>query len=195
MVADFSGEFWIREPVIDGKTKLNRAMELLGQCRDEITAIETVLGTGLKGSSADLATRLATRISPSGILRGQVYALRGPNADPTSLFSLAKWRTGGNTYVQFGQSALISDALETITFTRAYFTGLPPAIVIAQYGSTANSGHPLGDIQVARDQITITNFKVRSFHFFGAGGSASWAVADTSTSFRCTWIALGGFPS
>lgn len=194
-MADFSAQFWIRDPVIDGQTSLTRAMELLGQCRDEIAAIEAALGTVPKGSSADVAARLSTRLSRSGILRGHVHAIRGPNADPTTLFSASGWRTGGNTYVQFGQSALVSAGLSTITFTRAYFTSLPPAIVVAHYGSTANTGHPLGDVQVARDQITITDFKVRTYHFFGSGGSGTWAVADTSTSFRVTWVALGGFPS
>lgn len=191
---DFSADFWIREPVIDGETALNRAMALLDQCRDEIEAIETALGTDPAGNQTDLLTRLSKRVSKSGILRGAVHAYRGPNNDPTSLFSVTNWRQGGSTYVQFGIDGLFSVASPSVTFGRSYFSALGPNIVIAQWVNRDLTINPLGDIQVHRDTIDETGFECDAFQFTDAGGLGTWAAAG-SANFYIGYIALGGFPS
>jgi hypothetical protein len=187
-MADFPTNLWIRDPVISGRPypggALTRAMQLLGQCRDEITAIETKLGTDVAGTAATLAAFLDMRHAPSGLRRGKAHLLRQPNTSP-GIYKTAKgWFEGFDTYIQVGRTGTLTAAQNTITFSTAY--SVAPVYVIAQYMNASTA--VMGDVQVLHDQTTTTTFKVYGKQFSGA----SWV--DATANWRCQFIALGGSP-
>lgn len=198
MAADFPTNLWIRDPVIDGRPyaggALNRAVALLAQCRDEITAIETKLGTNPHGSAASLAARLAVHHAPSGLRRGQVRALRGPNAVGAARSNIENWWTGSATYVQI-DSVSSTSTTTTITFPSAYFAGNPPLYVVAKFWDNAltSTSGLTGYCQVLYDSITTTQFQVVTKRIKTDG---TWENAGTSgVAFRISYIAVGGAPA
>jgi hypothetical protein len=199
-MSDFPTSIWMREPVIDGRPypggALNRAMALLSQARDEITAIETKLGTNVHGSAASLATRLAVHHSPSGIRRGNVYSLRGPNSVGGARATVEDWWLGGSTYMQVGQNAFHLTTTGTITFPSAYFAGNPPQYVICKY-MTQDSGigstlGKVGSAQALYDSITVTQFQFVAKQIISGG---TWQNAGSGDDYTINWIALGGAPA
>lgn len=197
MSADFPTNLWIREPVIDGRPivggGLNRAMTLLAQARDEITAIETKLGTNVHGSAASLAARLAVHHSPSGLRRGNVYSLRGPNTVGGAKASVENWWIGGTTYIQAGVSSFNTTGIQTAFFPGAYFAANPPQYVIAKFSEPGSVTNFPGSVQVLYDSITITQFQLYAKKM-KAGGA--WQDAGTGgITYEVNWIALGGAPA
>lgn len=198
MAADFPSALWLREPVIDGRPypggALNRAMALLSQARDEITAIETKLGTNVHGSAASLAARLAVHHSPSGIRRGNVRALRGPNTVGGAKASVEDWWIGGTTYIQAGVSSFNTTGIQTATFPNSYFAGNPPQYVIAKFGARGSAGPDVvGSVQVVYDTITVTTFQFYAKKMTTAG---AWQDAGTGgITYEVNWLAFGGAPA
>lgn len=179
---------WIRDPVIDGVTTLDDAMELLDQARKEVQAIQNAVGTNPQGAVASLALRLDPRVSPEGHPRGLVRPLRGANSSSGTLANVDRWWDWGANYAQFGVSGtFISTNTASVTFNASYFTGIPPRIVIPKFVTTTDR---IGAAQLDASSITETGFdaKVRAFN-----GSGSWTTPDFT--FRIAWIAYGGFPA
>lgn len=192
-MADFSADLWIRSPAIAGKREagggLNNSMAKLQSASDEITQIETLLGALVKGSGTDLADRLNARLSPCGILRGQIVQLRGPNAPGDSLFSISRWSQGGTVFWTLDQDGPFTNTNPTITFPTAYT--LEPTVVIAQYTVEDSSSRTLGEVQVETDSISTTGFRVFCRRFSESTGA--WENAGTAgTNYYVTYIALGG---
>jgi hypothetical protein len=200
MAADFPTNLWIRDPVIDGRPypggALNRAMALLSQGRDEITAIETKLGTVVRGTAASLAARLAMHHAPSGLRRGQVRALRGPNTVGGAKSSIENWWTGSATYIQ-ADSVAATTLTTTITFPTAYFAGQPPQYIIAKFWDNAlNSVSGLaGSCQVLYDSITVTQFQVKTRRQLTTGLWEDLGARGAFDTGRIAYIAIGGAPS
>lgn len=194
MSADFPSKLWVRDPVVDGRPlsggALNRAIALLAQCRDEVAAIETALGTNVHGSAASLAARLNVHHSPSGLRRGFVYALRGPNPVGAAKGNAENWWQGGNTYIQVGSNASTT-TVTTITFPTAYFAGNPPSYVIAKYHNQNLTGL-IGSVQVLYDSITTTQFQTTAKQIKSDG---TWQAAGSGESYKINWIAFGGAPA
>lgn|SRR5678815_257759 len=195
MSADFPTNLWIREPVIDGRTVpgggLTRAMALLSQARDEITAIETKLGTDIRGTAASLAARLAVHHSQSGIRRGNVYSLRGPNVVGGAKASAENWWQGGTVYIQVGQNFFSGVTTGTITYPTAYFAGNPPQYVICKYFNSTGSGK-VGSVQAIYDTITVTTFQFVCKQIVSGG---TWQNAGAGEDYDVNWIAFGGAPA
>ena len=68
MAASYPTSVKIFSAVVNGVTKL--VASLFNSPYDEITAIETELGTDVAGSMADLKTRLAVSMNDNGTLKG-----------------------------------------------------------------------------------------------------------------------------
>ena len=189
----FSGELWIPNPIIDGRTTLTEAMQELEQGRRELQQIETILGAMVAGSTfSTLKALLDVKLSPSGIRRGQVFMARGPNPSPSAASSVAGWDNSGNVYVQFGEDGVFSgNNRETITFPNAYLTGAIPSYIIAQYNPLSTASNGLGDVQVYHDTITPADFEFSARHY-ASGGSGSLA-SPPSQNYRVLWMAFGGF--
>lgn len=172
---------------------LNRAVELLAQCRAEITAIETALGTNVHGSAASLAARLAVRHSQTGLRRGRLHMLRGPNAVGGSKSSASKWFQGGTVYLQGHLDGPFVATPATITYPSAYFAGAAPKYVIAKYvDGTLGSLFYGGSVQVLYDQITVTQFKVACKQRDGTG---AWVSGGSVNGYYVAWLAFGGAPA
>ena len=188
-MADFPNNIWVRDPVIAGRPRkggaLTRAMQLLGQCRDEITAIETKLGTSIAASASTLASRLDMRHAPSGLRRGKLHLLRQPNASVGIYNGVEGWFEGFDTYVQFGRTGTLTAAQNTITFAKSY--SVAPTYIMAQYMNASTA--VMGDVQVLYDQTTTTTFKIYGKQFSGS----SWV--DATSNWRCLYMAWGGTPS
>lgn len=180
-MADFPTDIWLRDPIISGKVLsgggLNRGMALLKQARDEITAIETALGTDPAGSATDLVTRLAKRLSPSGIPRGRVYGM----------FSGGKgWFSHAGFNIQFGYSGPFTAAKNTITYPTAYSSALlKPTHILVKF--VAPAAGRCGDCQLLYDTIGQTTFKV-----YGREWSTGHAWVDAVSNWYCHWVAVGG---
>jgi len=197
MAADFPTNLWIREPVIDGRVVpgggLTRAMALLSQARDEITAIETKLGTNVHGTATDLAARLAVHHSPSGIRRGNVRALRGPNTVGGAKATIEDWWIGGTTYIQAGLTSFNTTGIQTAFFPSAYFAGNPPQYIIAKFAEPATVTNFCGSVQVLYDSITVSQFQLYAKKM-KAGGL--WQDAGTGgVTYDVHWLAFGGAPA
>ncbi len=181
---------WVRDPVIDGVTKLNEAMRLLDQARKEVQAIENVLGTDVAGSETDLTTRLNRRLSPCGLQRAWIHQLRGVNPTVGTYNNGENWYQGGTVYVQMGvYNISLVQAKHTITYQKAYFTALPPEVIVCCM-QTSNQ-------RVAVCQLDVTSLSSLTAFQVGVRGyssSGSWGFADT-LAHRIIWIAFGGFPS
>lgn len=190
-----SGGIWIRNPVKDGEVitggGLNEAMRVLDQARKEVQAIENVLGLGLKGSAASLAARLAQRVSPSGIGRGQCIMLRTHNTTPGTYNQITNWYVQGASYVQFGKEDVGTGQLSvTITYPKSYFSSNPPTGIICCFADRSAGTQRVGQVQLDVTSIGLTTFRVLFRQFDGAN-----AWTSTSTLISILWAAFGGFPS
>ncbi len=67
MAASYPGAIKTFSAVVNGVTKLVAA--LFNSPYDEVTAVETELGTDVAGSATDLKTRLAVAMSDAGIIK------------------------------------------------------------------------------------------------------------------------------
>ncbi len=183
--SDFwSGGFTVRDPVHDGFTKLNDAMALLDHYRKEAQAIENVLGTDVAGSETNLATRLAERMAPSGIGRGICVPARQIVAAGANNQYEGAFKSHGPVIYQIGEHLGETSNNFLVTFTSSYTVA--PDYVIAKYVTTDNSKR-CGEIQVAHDTITTTQFRCRAKAF---DSSKDWG--NPADKFHVIWIAFGG---
>lgn len=106
MAASYPGAIKSFSAVVNGVTKLVAA--LFNSPYDEITAIETELGTDPAGSATDLKTRLAVGMNDSGTLK--MTAL-------DAVVSIAKGGTGV-ALIQRGR-ATVNDG-DTVTFPTSF---------------------------------------------------------------------------
>lgn len=153
MAADFPARIWIREPAIEGRPlkggALNRAMALLAQAGDEITAIETTLGTDPAGSATDLLSRLGIRHARSGLRRGALRMIGDPNAG---------WFDFNGQVVQIGKSsASLFHGTETISFGTAYSVA-PSVVLVRPIAKSTNTR--CGNVELKSGSITTTGFQV-----------------------------------
>lgn len=179
-MADFPGNIWIRDPVIEGRPlkggALNRAMALLKQCRDEITAIETALGTDPAGTAATVLARLAVRHSKSGIPRGRLYSVGNGTG----------WFTHGGLNVQIGITGAISGSTIVVTYPQAYTVA--PSGILSRY-VVHETDLLCGECQTESDQITTTSFRLMLRNFNAAG---TFTIPSGSNRCYAIWMAIGG---
>jgi hypothetical protein len=180
-MANFPSNIWIRDPIIEGRKikggGLNRGMELLVQARDEITAIETALGTDPAGSVTNLMTRLAVRHARSGLPRGKIQISNEPNSG---------WFNVSGFNVQIGITGALQQHDNTITFATAY--SVAPSFVVARYVGHA-SDKLCGQCCVKKGSITTTDFHVLTKNF---NTSDAWGNPTSSSRFYVIYAAFGG---
>jgi len=183
---------WIRDPILDGDVSngVDNAMELLDQARKEVQAVQNMFGTDPAGTRTTLKDRLAYRVSPSGIRRGGVVSLRGPNATVGSGSTVHDWYEGGSIYWQLFrfQAATAGLGLVTATYNRSYFTSLEPDLVIVQMDRAGNE--LLGSVQIQPSTITVNSFKFTARTF---DSNRNWGAPGGRPFYTC--LAVGGFPS
>lgn len=181
-MADYPTNLWIRDPVLEGKKikggGLNRAMELLGQARDEITAIETALGTDPAGSVATLLARLDVRHAKCGIPRGRVLYQPDPNAG---------WFDVLGTNVQIGVSGAVNSADFLVSFATSYTHA--PSIIVAAFVLHES------DLVLGEAQLKAGSLDTGGFHVLGKVFNAANAWVDPGASplrYRVIYMAIGG---
>jgi hypothetical protein len=181
MAADFPSNIWIRDPIIEGRKikggGLNRGMELLAQARDEITAIETALGTDPAGSVTNLLTRLAVRHARSGLPRGKVQAVPEPSAG---------WFSVNGLNYQFGITGVVGTSVVTIFYPTSYTVA--PSIIVANYVAHATDLF-VGESQVVKSSIGTSSFQVQSQNF---NSTNVWGAPTLSNRCYIHWVAIGG---
>ena len=192
-MADYPTNLWIRDPVVDGRPypggALNRAIALLVQARDEVTAIETELGTNPAGTSgdkaADVAARIAKRGSKSGLMRGRIISALASNASPgTPNDADGWWNDSDSDRCQFGFAGPFTSSPQTISYGRAYT--IAPNFVLAFYVAGVGQDR-VGQLQPVIDKVFTTTFKVRAREITAAGG---WV--DAVSQWAVCWLACGG---
>lgn len=181
MAADYPANLWIRDPVLEGRKLrgggLNRAMELLGQCRDEVTAVETALGTDPAGSATNLLSRLAIRHARSGLPRGRVQAVVDPNAG---------WFNVAGLNVQIGISGALSTEDATITFASGYT--IAPSMILVRYVMHATD-KLLGETQLKPGSVTTTDFHTLTRNF---SSTDVWGSPSITKRYHVIYMAIGG---
>lgn len=199
-MADYASYLYLRKPLIEGRRYkaggLNETLRQLAQLREEVTAVETALGTNPQGSAASVAARLDVRHAKCGLRRGQVFQARSANRVTNSGYDVMLWFDGGDRYVQWGLAGpYTTTGVKTITYPKAYFSTLRPDLILAAFVSSSSDANKekCGDVQVIYDQITDTTFKVQGRGYTGAAGAATWG--DATNGWYALWVAYGGFPS
>lgn len=178
-MADYPSSIYLRPPLFDGDAVegggLNAAVRRLDEVRDEVVAIETELGALLKGDSASLSARLATRLARNGIPRGQMFfAPSGPWYD-------------GTTWMAFGKTtrAASNNSFDLINFGFSYLSADPPKIVL----TSAKSAHATDKCAWALTGRILTTGFYTSMARRNAAGSTLLEQFDIH------WWAIGGTPA
>jgi hypothetical protein len=162
-MADFPTNVFLRPPLLEGRDVvdggLNAAMRRLGHLRDEVEAIESALGTGLKGSASSLVERLGKRLSATGIPRGQLYCVD---------FQHGIW-SPEILYVQLFQASLSSGASTTRTWTfgTPYKSGRLPTHFVGiarQVAGTTNAASYMGVVGFDSSTLTTTAINLKVNH-------------------------------
>lgn len=181
----WNGHLWLREPAIDGQTALNECLRRTDDARKNVQAIETALGTVIRGSAANLVTRLSYRLSKSGIGRGQCYPLRPPNTVAGTLIGVKDWFERSPVNYQFGQvSVALGVGTTTVTYPSAY--AVAPNIIIAGFVAD-DTAKRCGQVQIVHDLITTTTFTVVAKAFWAGG---TWREPDFA--YKVLFVAIGG---
>jgi len=193
-MADFPSSIWVRKPMLDGFTTVDRAMTVLDQAREEVAAIETELGTVVASTGYnELVERLATRFSKSGHARGRLQPLRKWNREDNEFPSapvLGWWDKAPEItpqYILTAISSVLSGANPTVTFPIAYT--VKPDAVIARYVSPVNT--PIvGSVVILEDQISTVDFdgRVQAYN----SNKTAWGTPNRD--YWIAYVAIGGTP-
>jgi len=162
MAASFPGAIKNFSAVVNGVTKLVAA--LFNSPYDEITAIETELGTDVAGSAADLKTRLAIGLSDAGVPKVPANLL-----DYGTSLSAYTARTALDLKICYG--AIIFTANGQASVTNLPFTSAVTYVVIPGYVGL-EAANTSWDLPVTRDsgaQFTVDCDQASTYCWLAVG--------------------------
>ena len=163
MAASYPGAIKTFSSVVNGVTKLVAA--LFNSPYDEITAIETELGTDVAGTAADLKTRLAVFLNNDGTSKVDVDDYGTSLSAPTA-------KTLENVKIQYGIAPAIANG-GTAVITGLPFTSATSYTVFLGRMNVDTSNRDVGSyLRDSASQFTITNSS-------GETSDLSWLAIGT----------------
>lgn len=177
MAASFPGAIKSFSAIVNGVTKLVAA--LFNSPYDEITAIETELGTDPAGSATDLKTRLAISLNDSGTVKGLTTAM------PTKIYDSGWFAVAtGTTYTKTHSLGTTKVLINMMVGSASDGSGW---VIQHQYYGVGGDGRQTGMVSLSTTQIGIRTGGNQIADFFDTSGTHQY---PTSGYARIIMLAL-----